>query len=399
MFEALVLRSVPGVLNLAVLLILGDLLSLTHYGQFSMAIAVTGFIALVAFGPLLFSVISQHASIIKEGHGDDYESSYVSLTVLLAAGVLVAGLLIAWIGLAPAEWGIAVAAFGIYSVFQELLRAQLRPWAYGIASMSQSLIYLGLVLWLAPAHRDPLWVLNLFSVSYACAAFVSLYLLRFPRFKRPNFSLLSQSLRIGGGYIGSTIGEQSIYVGMRYIITLFGTSQQLGIFSFAVDLATRTVGFLINAASFIFIPLAFHRDANGSSESFTGTLRNGATISLALSAAAFVAILLVRELGWIPSLNSTLFNPIIFAIISLAIVLNRLKKLLADPYAMRARRPFALVIGYAVAAPPALILGAIAYNANSQHFGAGAYLAGYFLAILVTLAWLRHTSLRSSEPE
>lgn len=397
MFEGLVLRSVPGIINLIALLLLGDWLALSDYGLFSTAIAVTGFVALMVFGPLMSAVLSQYAIMVRDGHGADYESSYISLTLLFGAVAVVAGYVAVFLNVMPAEWVPAIFTFGVYSAFQELLRAQLRSWAYGIASVGQSLLYLALVMLIVPTHRDPSWVLNLFSASYAAAALLSLALLRFPRLKIPNFPLMKPSLHIGGGYLGSTLGEQLIYVGMRYVILGFGNAQQLGIFSFAVDLAQRTVGFLINAASFVFIPLAFHRDAHDSKDSFGKTLRNGAIISTALSLAAFVVILLIRELNLILALHGPMFDPIAFAIISLAIVMNRLKKLLADPYAMRAQRPFGLIIGYAVGAPAALVAGALAYRAGSSHFGAASYLLGYLLATLITVAWLRSHMRRSAK--
>ncbi|WP_447754600.1 lipopolysaccharide biosynthesis protein [Sphingopyxis fribergensis] len=391
MFEALVMRSAPGILNLIALLLLGSWLSTVDYGQFSMALAVSAFIAMVVFGPLLSATVSQYAALAAENRGRDYESSYVSLTLIIALITTLVGGLFATTGLAPIEWVVATATFGAYSAFQELLRAQLRPWAYGVASIIQSLLYLGLVVLIARRNPDPAWVLNLFSLSYAVAALVALWLLKFPPLRRPDLVLLEKSLKVGGGYIGSTLGENILYVGMRYAILIFGTPHALGVFSFSVDLAQRTVGFMVNAASFIFVPLAFHRDVQGDGESFGRTLRNGALVSTALSFATFAGILVVRALGFVTSLSGELFEPIIFAIISIAIVLNRLKKLLIDPFAMRATKPFILMVGYIVGAPPALIMGAVAYRADMPYWGAVAYLAGYLLAILVTVQALRRT--------
>ncbi|AMU91888.1 hypothetical protein ATM17_23025 [Sphingopyxis macrogoltabida] len=359
------------------------------YGFFSLAVSVTSFVSILLFGPLQFSAVSQFAKETAAGRKEEYEASYIGLALLLALAAVLIGLILTMFGLIGTAHIFAAISFGLYSVLIELLRARLKIWTYGIVSLLQSILYLGLVFAFVGQKASHIIALNSYSASYGIAALICLFLIGVPKLRMFRISSLHDSLKIGGGYIVSNMAEQLLYLGTRYIVLLFGTPHLLGVFSFCVDLAQRTVGFLINAASFVFVPLAFHQLAAGESGQFGKTLKKGAYTSFGLSILAFIAILIAQRSGVLPFLNNDLFDEITFAIVSMAVVLNRLKKLTVDPFAMRANMPAALAIGYIIGAPPALILTAIAYRAELPYWGALGYASGYLVAIWLTVLYLK----------
>ncbi len=116
-------------------------------------------------------------------------------------------------------------------------------------------------------------------------------------------------------------------------------------------------------------------------------------MSFALSILTFFVLVGARELEAIPGLDGENFDTITFAIVSLAVVLNRQKKLIADPFAMAAGQPAALAMGYVVGAIITVPLAAFAYQSGQWRLGELAYPTGYLLASLVTILSLRKTLL------
>lgn len=384
-----IIRVAPGLITLATLLQLGSWFSLADYAHYSTILATTGFVASMAFGPLTFSVVSQHAKLEAAGQADDYESSLISAVLLISALIGMMGLLIATTGVLRWAWIAPAITFGAYTAVQEILHARLRLWAYGTASLSQSIIFLVLAwVFIRPDPRPDL-ALTAFSASYAVATLISLLFSRLPCLRWPNIGVLSSSLRVGGPYTLGIGVENGLYLGMRYLILLLGTPQQLGVFSFCVDIAQRLIGFLINAASFVIIPTAFKSDAKGEGSEFQKTLITGAALALALALISFLSVLVLRQTEWISALNKELFDPMVFGIVSAAVVLNRTKKMVVDPVAMRADKAAAIVIGFAVSTPLTLALGVAVLLLNLPFGAELTYFSGYAFAAVITIVTIK----------
>lgn len=387
--EVLGLRAGPGLLNLSTLLFLATWLGISDYGIYSTIVVTAGFVASLTFGPLTFAVVSQHAQLEAKGLADIYESSLVSAFLLIAAvvgsiGALAATLeLIAWAWIAPAV------TFGIYQALQAILQARLRFWSYGAAGLTQATVFLVLAWCFVRPEPAVGIALTALAISYAVAAVVSVLLSGLPQLRWPKINVLAGTLRVGGPYTLSKIAENGLSLGFRYLILLVGTTEQLGIFSFCVDLAQRLIGFLINAARFVAIPAAFKADAEGNKDGFHRTLLTGAILSMGLATASLVAVFVIRKTGWVTTLNGELLDPIVFVIVSAAVVLNQLKKTVVDPIAMRIGKTIAIAIGYGVSAPLTLAFGMIALTVHVPWGAELTYLGGYSFAALVTVVALR----------
>lgn len=394
--EVIGLRAAPGLLNLWTLLLLGKWFTAADYGVYSLVLGVTGFLASMAFGPLNFAVVSQHAALEAEGRAGAYESSLVTVVLLIAgcAGLLGAGCAAAgwieWSWIAP---GIAL---GAYSTVQEILHARLKIWAFGAVAFSQAALALALT-WLVVRHDPrPDTALAVFAASYALAAFVSLLFSGLPAPRRPDFGLLRGTFAVGAPYTVSTAIEQGLFLGMRGILLALGTPQQLGVFSFCVDLAQRIVGFLINAVSFLIVPTAFKAKARGGDADFTRALYSGAAQAAALAALAFLSVMLLRRTGWVAALNNELFDGVAFALLASAVAINRLKKLVLDSLAMLAGKASVIATGYAISAPVTLALGFAAMKLESMVALEVVYMTGYALAAALTACALRTFHLGKS---
>jgi hypothetical protein len=161
------------------------------------------------------------------------------------------------------------------------------------------------------------------------------------------------------------------------------------VFSFCVDLAQRLIGFLVNASAFVTVPTAFRNEARAADSSFAITLLRGAVLAVALAFGSFVAVIGLWHSGWLSALARAPFDPGVFAIVSAAVVLNRVKKIVIDPFAMRALKAAAIALGYAVGAPLALALGFAAMRFEAPRGAEIAYLCGYAIAALSTMLLLR----------
>jgi O-antigen/teichoic acid export membrane protein len=345
--EVLGLRAFPGLINLAALMLLGEWLTPADYGIYSTAIATCGFLVSMLFGPLTFAIVPQHAKLEAQGRLTEYENSIVSLTFLISLVLAAIGILLSALGLVPWHYTAPAIALGMYTTLQEIPHARLQYWTYGGISLLQSLCLLGLTTLLVRPSRDLAFALHSFSLSYAVASVAALIMIGQRKLALPDFALLRRTLHIGLGYTFSTALENILYLGVRYTLLVLGTPQVLGIFSFCIDMAQRVIGVIVNIAGFAIIPVAFKNHAKGKAGEFGKTLITGAAMALVICLFAVIAIYLLRSLRWVPGLSSNLFDPTAFAIVSGAVVINRLKKILVDPFALKAVNPQAIIAGYA----------------------------------------------------
>lgn len=384
LLEVVLLRATPGAVNLATLLLIGAWMSPREYGLYSTIIATTAFVANVGFGPLMFGVISQHAKLEAAGHAAEYESSIVSLILLITLALLSCGSAAAMIGVIHWSWLTPAIAVGAYSAVQEILHARLRLWTYGAAALIQALVFIGLSWTFVRTRPSVDAALNAFAASYAVAFSASLFFSGFPRLRWPDLRMLSETLRAGGNYTVGTAMELGLYLGLRYLVFLMGSKHYLGTFSFCVDLAQRLIGFLVSAVGFRVVPAAFRAEVVAHKTEFSRMLRGGTIVAVVLSAASFTGVLIVRELDVVRSLSSVLFDPRVFAVISLAVVVNRVKKIILDPFAMRAGNTFSIAVGYALGTATALSFAVVGLRFAGRGVAEGAYLLGCLVATVVT---------------
>lgn len=385
--EVIILRAAPGLLNLATMLLIGGWMTPGSYGLYSTALATTTLVGTLVFGPFISGVVSQHAKLEAKGLAQEYESALISAVLILGLIVSLVGITAWFLGVLHWAWIGPVVAIGVYAANQEVLRARLQIRSFGALAVAQAVAFMVLAAVLVRPVPEPERALTAFALSYALAATASIVLSGVFAPRWPAWAVLFGTLRVGGVYTVSSTAEYGLYLGMRYVFGYFGGAEHLGVFSFCVDIAQRTVGFLVNAASFIVVPAAFKADAERGGSAFRDLLVVGCVQALGLSLLCFAAVFLLRETGLVAALQSALFHPRVFAVVALAVVLNRVKKMILDPFALRMGRASMIAIGYGMSAPITLLIAAVGLERFGWGGIEGVYLGGYVLSGAITL-WL-----------
>jgi hypothetical protein len=272
---------------------------------------------------------------------------------------------------------------GIYTLALEFPRARLKYRFYGIVSLFQSFAFFGCTALLARTPDKPEAVINAFIISYSVAATIAFSINGWPRLTRLNLKYLTPTFFSGCSYTLSTALENILYLGMRFIVMLTGSTSQLGVFSFSVDLAQRVIGVFANIISFTAVPLAFNKNRTNE-RLFNNMLLKAGLVALLVCSSSLAAVLAAQSSGFVPALSGPLFDSATFIIISVAIIINRIKKIIIDPQALRENRASLLPLGFAIASPIALFL-AIAFQKYGPLVPPSAYLLGYIGATAITI--------------
>ncbi|MER9137268.1 hypothetical protein NKI20_13390 [Mesorhizobium sp. M0830] len=387
--EAVIIRIVPGLLNIVTLLYIGSHLETAQYGIFSTTIATVLFISTLVFGTATYSIMPVSAKMHAAAMGREYVSSILAALAIVALFVILAGSALAWFGFGNAVAATIIVSFGLHTALQEVLRSQLRLWAYGWSAIGQAVAYQAGAVVLLAGDAKVGSALTAFSLSYFAGALISFALLGPMNLRRPRLSYLGGSLATGWAFVLSNLAESGVFVGIRYIILLFGSQALLGVFSFCVDLSQRSVGFFMNAASFVFVPRAFLNAANGEVRAFRRGLFEGATIALIFAVASAVGIIGLFFSGYASGWLGRSFHPAVFAIVSCAVLVNRTKKVVIDPFALRSNNARTLTYSYAAGALACCCLAALSLWWRLPLGSEMAFLSGYAIAAACSFFSLR----------
>lgn len=381
--EALLIRALPGLLNLAALIVLGARLRTEEFGVYSTIVATATVVGGFILGPLLYGILPEYSKAARSAEGASRFIGLVISVVLLAfAGSLV------FAPIAPAPYGAAVvgaAAFAGMSVLQEILRGQFRIWHYAVVAMVQSAANLtAIALLVGPGCMAmALW---LFAISYGLGLLTAYGLLGFPPPKFSGWREIAQASRIGGAYTIGAVVENGLFLGPRYVVILFGGETFLGVLSFCIDISQRLIAFLVNAASFAFLPKAYSAERStpeGRAE-FIRQLREGTIVGAAAALLALVVVVSVQVSGWVPEKLAKMFPPHILVPVAIALTINRLKKIAVDPVAIDANRTGAVLYGFIWAVPISLVLTALVLLFEMEWLVAWVLVFGYLFASVVT---------------
>ncbi|UXN73365.1 hypothetical protein N8D56_21195 [Devosia sp. A8/3-2] len=173
------------------------------------------------------------------------------------------------------------------------------------------------------------------------------------------------------------------------MLLFLGLTTQLGVFSFCLDLSQRTVGFLLNAASFAFVPQAFKHHADGDAHLFRSALLKASIAALTLAGVACAAIMLVWWSGLASSFFPSMFDPIAFLVVSGGVVVSRTMKLTLVPTAMQDQKTGALTWSYAAGGAFVVGVATVLELLKMPYATAASFLLGYIVACSITALLLR----------
>lgn len=376
------LRAGPGLLNLVSLLTLARIIPVEKYGIYSVMAATGAFLSTALFGMLIFSVVGKFAQFNSAGRLSEFVGNNVSIFLALAALVLLGGAggaAVLHYAYAPVPMAVFLALHGL---FQELTRSALKIQFYVLSDLIQAALFLAFIHAFVTPDMSVSGIAYLFTASYGIAVILNLAL--FWRMLAPRFDLAiaREILRMGGWLVAGNFSETALTLGTRYLMLGLGERSVLGVFSLAVDLAQRTVGFTVNAMSFLFVPRAFVAEHEGGGGAFRREILKGGAAALVLGALVTLGLIgaTLLPLSWFDPIRH---HPLVFALVATAVVVTRLRKLVVDPFAMKHRRIHFLVFANLLGS--ALGLGII-YGLLKAHISLGAaigYLVGWVVIFIV----------------
>jgi O-antigen/teichoic acid export membrane protein len=384
-FEALVLRSAPGILNVYALLLLSAYLSSRDYGLFSTALASSTLISNLAFGPIKLAVLPHRAISCSNGKGEAFDGAVAGAALTIFVPSVSAALMIMPVAPQVSALLLLVVLLGLFTTLQEILHSKLHLWRFSGAALVQALTLVLITLtWLQdkPTLESVLWT---YCAGYAFGSAASYLLAGKPQPTFPSKELLRRLLATGIPFTLSNLSESWLHLGFRYLLLARGSSSTLAIFSFSVDIAQRLIGIVISVASFAIVPRAYNVAASSGQRAFRKMLFSGAALASVVAFIMMFGVLAIARTGIIEALSTPIFVPSSFVIVSLALMTNRLKKLAIDPIAVECGRVHIILWGYLTAVPLALGLTAICLHFNFELGIYYSYLVGCLIAFSVTL--------------
>lgn len=369
------MRAAPGMVNLVAIVLLSRGIAAPEYGIYSTIVATGGFVAAITFGFLYSATVAQYSSNGSRGEGGAYLGTILTAGAACAILCGVIALIAVPVSAVVSAAALTVAAIGGHTLLQELVRARLRFWLYGASDLAQATGFLVAVAVVQPDAASTAAIL--FAGSYLPACLINgVALTRHVRLS-VTFEQLRALVGPAGWMVAGTVTENILFLGARYALLAAGAGRTLGEFSLAVDLAQRTVGFVVNATSFLYQPKAFHEGGKNGADGFHATIRRGVRLAMLLAAGALAFCL--GFAAWLPTraLLPQEFVPLTFALVALAVVINRLKKLALDSLALHRRATFLVPVSNLIGSVAGLLaIGLFAWW-GLYWAVAAAYLAGY----------------------
>lgn len=333
--RSLAVRAVPGLVNLFTLVFVANVVSASTYGYFSTTVASAGLIANLVFGAISLTIVTQYAEMRRRGILSRYLATifavYAVFSLICITLVIVAKSFYSNPIYLSENILLFVLISSLHGILQELLRGKQIILAYGASDLLQALSFFAIIWLSVDAASSSDLLVGAFALSYAPAIFLNLVALKDDlRLQQPRLSIAREVIGIGRWLVLGTLAENLLYLGTRYLILWSNGAAALGIFSLSVDMAQRTVGFIVNAASFVYVPRAFAARAQDGDKAFRKVLREGAFVGggAALSVAALISIASLIPLS--KMIVPADFGTSAFLIISLAAIVNRMKKISFD---------------------------------------------------------------------
>ena len=376
--ESALIRVGPGIINLFAIGVLADRLTANAYGLYSTTFATATLLGSIALGPVINGVLPEYSRNATEQRREMFIGLIAGAVVCASIAAAILMVLIPNI----AALTLLVVASGSMTALQELLRAQIRLWSYGGVALGQAMTFAVSALFFV-YENDLTLALWLYAGSCSIGVSIAFALLGFPRPRFRDLIHLGRTFKVGGLYTASTLVESSFTIGVRYIFLAFGARDALAVYSFCIDISQRLVGVMINLATFQFVPRAYKRGQEAGDAAFIAVLRQGASVGAVASLMSMSLILMGAALELLPDNINNMLDPKIFVLIALGLSVNRLKKLLIDPIAIRFEKSHYILLGYIVAAPVMLLGVALVLLMDWPSLVAVVMLTGYLVAAIV----------------
>ncbi len=383
--EVLFARVAPGVFNLASIILVGRYLEVGDYGVFSTALATITFLALLIVGPVRLSIIPRRASHEAKGTAHAFERGVLSLLLLAVAGLVSVGGALWLSDMVPLAWVAMAGASALFGGWMPVLNARLQFWRYGLATWGSALgtiTFIYFFVSVAPTPLNALWAYVVGNMIGFIIAWVACGVPMPGRFEREQ---VISMLGVGSSFTLSNLAENGLFLGVRYIILWLGSDEFFGLFIYAIDLAQRSVGVVINILAFAIVPKAYKISAYEGIKELVPFLKRGSLAGLALAVAVFVSIHILSALDWLDTILGKPVPLVIFSAVSVAVITNRLKKMVIDPIAVSMQSHLAIPVAYILVAPVAMGLSVWSASQGNETLITYIYPGAYICVACLTM--------------
>ena len=394
--EVIVGRVAPGFVNLVSILLVGRYLSAAEYGAFSITLATTALVAICITGPTRFAIVPRRAVYEAQGKGRDFERGILSLLILSISCLAIVGAILWGLGAVKFIWVALAVGSALFDGWLPVLQARMQFWRYGAAAWTRAgaiVIFLYITLAQEPTASSALWAYLLGNLAGVTAGWI---LSGCPLPGKFRGEMLRSTIGLGSSLTVANISESLLSLGMRYLVLWFGTPEFLGLFTYALDVAQRSVGVVVNVVAFAVVPKAYQTSANIGRQAMQAYLIKVGTLAITMAILLVLLVLLFNAVGWLQHWLGMALPGLIFGGVATGVIMNRLKKLVLDPIAINFNSHGSIPMGYTIVAPIAAVCVAWLLQANHDVFVSVIFAASYLgvAAITGTLVWLNVKQVR-----
>lgn len=388
--EVIVVRVAPGFVNLLSILLVGRHLSTAEYGAFSITLATTALVAICITGPIRFSIVPRRAAYEAQKKGHDFERGVLSLLFLSTSCLAVVGAILWSLGAVKFIWVALAVGSAAFDGWLPVLQARMQFWRYGAAAWTRAgaiVIFLYITLAQEPTASAALWAYLLGNLAGVIAGWT---LSGCPLPGKLPGEMLRSTIGLGSSLTLANVSESVLSLGMRYLVLWFGTPEFLGLFTYALDVAQRSVGVVVNVVAFAVVPKAYQTSANIGRQAMQAYLIRVGTLAFTMAILVVLLVLLLNAVGWLQHWLGMSLPGVIFGGVATGVIVNRLKKLVLDPVAINFNSHVSIPMGYTIVAPIAAVCIAWLLQANHDILVSVIYAASYLGVAAITgmLLWI-----------
>lgn len=360
--EVVFARVAPGVVTLGSFILVGRYLDAADYGFFSTTLATIALITLVFTGPIRYSVVPRRAKYEVVGEEVAFERGALSLLLFAVIILGCLGLVLWFVNIVEMAWLVLIVSSALFGGWLPVLRARQQFWRYGFTALTNAIATIFCIYLFVSVNPTPLSALWSYGIGNALGFFVGWVACGVPLPGRVGRSQLGVMLGLGSSLTLSNLSENGLFLGARYVVLWLGSSEFLGLFTYVIDLAQRSVGVIINILAFAVVPQAYKKTIFEGARAMYAFLNKAVLKGVFFSLAILFAIFLLDALGWLGLLLGREIPMSFFFPISIAVITNRLKKMAIDPVAVDLRLHAVIPLAYLVTTPFAI--GSIAWLAK-----------------------------------
>lgn len=262
-FLFLITKIITGVIGIVSISLQTKYLSTTDVGDYSLINGVVSALVSVLIGWIGSSALRYYYSYKK----DKPEEFYTTIFIDWIAMFLVSALIMVVVGFAsnlPIKNHLVFTLLfllfaSFFEIMEKMMRASKHTFIYCVLLIVESAINVAFILSfhsIITSGVDLLLILRIINASlFVIASFISLKFYKYIKFQKFSFKLNKTFFKYGFPMVGIWGVGWLLSYSDRYIINLYLTSSQVGLYDVAYNFSERTIGVVVAAFGLAFFPM------------------------------------------------------------------------------------------------------------------------------------------------